>query len=564
MKKINFTAQFMLAMGAFWTMALPCQAADFAKIDSGFYHSVAVKTDGSLWAWGLNDYEQVFGDQVFADPSPNQFLSPVLVDGIDNWIDVASGLNFSLALRADGTLFGWGDNDSAQLGFNPGGRIYIPPQYKFFTSEDTDWVSIDAGRWHGMALKSNGTLWTWGQDYRGQLGNVQAPVSDMYYQRQVGSDSDWATIAAGDQHSLAIKTNGTLWAWGYNNNGQLGDGTTLDKTVPMQIGTDTDWTDVAGGGKHTVALKANGTLWTWGDNYYGQLGDGTNTDRHVPQQIGSSTDWVAIAIGLNHTIALKANGTLWAWGNNTFNRLGDGTSTSRNTPTLIASTTPWTAIAVGSDFTMALKANGTHWGWGNNDFGQLGDGTQSRKSLPPSDGDNDMIPDFEDSCPNDAGNDADGDTICGDWELDNELDPNDPADAEYDNDGDGLTSLYEYGLGTDPTLADSDWDGIDDGHDGYPLEDWHSVCGETVQHYEGATAYASVWLAYDSGQIQDDDLILITASAHSEDLLFDQNIVVTLSGGYDCTFSNNPVVTDIIGSLTISNGTVTVDNIAIK
>ena len=139
-------------------------------------------------------------------------------------------------------------------------------------------------------------------------------------------------IAAGDDHTIALRSNGTLWAWGWNGYGQVGDGTTTDRHSPVQIGSDTNWVAIAAGDWHTIALKSNGTLWSWGSNGLGQLGDGTTTNKNRPVQIGSDPTWVAIAGGYYHTIALKSNGTLWAWGWNGYGQLGDGTNIDKNSP----------------------------------------------------------------------------------------------------------------------------------------------------------------------------------------------------------------------------------------
>jgi hypothetical protein len=140
------------------------------------------------------------------------------------------------------------------------------------------------------------------------------------------------SIAAGSEHTIGLKNDGTLWAWGWNLYGQLGDGTTTDRYTPVQIGTDTNWTAIAAGSGHTIGLKNDGTLWAWGYNYYGQLGDGTTTDRYTPVQVGTDTNWTAIAAGDNHTIGLKSDGTLWAWGYNNYGQLGDGTTVDKSSP----------------------------------------------------------------------------------------------------------------------------------------------------------------------------------------------------------------------------------------
>src|SRR5439155_1562430 len=190
---------------------------------------------------------------------------------------------------------------------------------------------ISAGDTHTVALKSDGTLWAWGLNAYGQLGDGTTS-RDRASPVAVGADSNWSAVAAGKgengrAHTVALKTDGTLWAWGHNGFGELGDGTPLSRSSPVQVGSTTDWMVVCAGASHTVALKSHGTLWAWGINVDGQLGDGTTaTQRLEPVQVGTATNWAAVAAGVSHTVALKADGTLWAWGQNTFGQLGAGTT----------------------------------------------------------------------------------------------------------------------------------------------------------------------------------------------------------------------------------------------
>jgi alpha-tubulin suppressor-like RCC1 family protein len=239
---------------------------------------------------------------------------------------------------------------------------------------------IAAGYFHSLALNSDGTLWAWGFNGYGQLGIGTTNNSNS--QKQIGSDNNWFSIAAGYFHNLAIRSDGTLWAWGNNLSGQLGDGTTTNSNSPKQIGSDNNWVSIAAGYYHTLALRSDGTLWAWGYNGYGQLGDGTTIDSKIPKQIGFDNNWVSIAAGYLHTLALRSDGTLWAWGYNAKGQLGDGTTTKSTSPKQIGSDNKWVSIAAGEGHTLALKSDGTLWAWGYNLSGQLGDGTIINSTSP--------------------------------------------------------------------------------------------------------------------------------------------------------------------------------------
>ncbi|MCB9335785.1 MAG: T9SS type A sorting domain-containing protein [Flavobacteriales bacterium] len=248
------------------------------------------------------------------------------------------------------------------------------------------WQSVAAGKIHSGAIKSNGTLWMWGWNNDGQLGNSTNSPSSI--PMQIGVENNWLKLAVsenaviadgtGGKHSMAIKTDGTLWAWGLNTFGQLGNNSIISINEPTKIGNDTIWKDVALGPHHTLAIKTDGTLWAWGNNQYGQLGINSTTDAHVPTQIGTDTDWDKIATGSQHCLAIKTNGTLWSWGRNNYYQLGFfNDNTNKLIPTKIGSDTDWANITVGGDFSFATKTNNTLWGWGRNDYGQLGLGNNS-------------------------------------------------------------------------------------------------------------------------------------------------------------------------------------------
>ncbi|MGG7036088.1 MAG: T9SS type A sorting domain-containing protein, partial [Flavobacterium sp.] len=284
-----------------------------------------------------------------------------------------------------GTLWTWGLNLFGELGdgtYDYGTEKYVPTQI----GTATDWKYIAAGAYHTLAIKTDGSLWAWGANNSGQLGDGTVGLgNDRYIPTKIGT-STWKFVAAGTYHTLGIKTDGTLWAWGINSEGQLGDGTKIERNVPTQIGTVADWQSVSTSNNHNAAIKADGTLWTWGQHSWGKLGDGTYlepTNPTPPTQVGTSTDWKIVSAGGEHTIAVKTNGTLWAWGYNGNGEYGDGVYGFNNfTPEQIGTATNWQSVATGYAHTIFSKTDGTLWATGQNLSGQLGNGTLNGTNLP--------------------------------------------------------------------------------------------------------------------------------------------------------------------------------------
>ena len=320
--------------------------ANWKQIACGPQHSAAIKTDGTLWTWGRNAFVAL-GDNTATDRS-----NPVTTfAGGTNWKQVSGGGQHTAAIKTDGTLWTWGNNDYAQLGINDAGvTLYRTTPVTTFAG-GTNWKQVSCGYRHTVAIKTDGTLWTWGDNSFGQLGinntNTRCtPVTTF------AGGTNWKQVGCGYYHTSAIKTDGTLWTWAQT----LGNYTTSQSNTPVTtFAGGTDWKQVAGGGGHTAAIKTDGTLWTWGNNTFGRLGDNTTTNRLIPvNTFAGGTNWKQVACGNYHTAAIKTDGTLWTWGYNVSGQLGINAATTRCTPvTTFAGGTNWKQSDCGDEFTAA-------------------------------------------------------------------------------------------------------------------------------------------------------------------------------------------------------------------
>ena len=321
---------------------------DWALVSGGRYCTAAIKTNGTLWIWGNNE---IIVERVNRS-------SPVQVGATTNWSKVAAGDVSIYAIKTDGTLWSWGQNSYGNLGLNAAGN-YARRSSPTQIGTDTTWSEISAGRFSVSAIKTNGTLWTWGTNPLGQLG-----LNDRTYRSsptQVGSSTDWSKSMSGSQSGFAIKTNGTLWAWGNNNGGHLGVNDTVARSSPTQIGTNTNWSEVAAS-RHNIwngtekqpaaAIKTDGTLWTWGTIEAGVQGLNISYPstlyRSSPTQVGSNTTWSKIGVGRLMMVATKTDGTLWSWGNNGQGQLGfNERFNNKSSPTQVGSATNWNLVSIG-------------------------------------------------------------------------------------------------------------------------------------------------------------------------------------------------------------------------
>lgn len=350
---------------------------DVVAIAARNYHSCVLSAVGGVHCWGDNTYGQL------GDGSVKQRLLPVAVTGLNtNVTAVAVGEYHTCAIKSGGSLYCWGRNNDGQLGVNSQTDHYEPTLITGLPSME----SIAPGNYHTCALTYAGVVYCWGQNAQGQLGdgtNTQrlTPIAVS------GIGSDVVAITAGDYHTCALANTGTLFCWGDNDSGQLGDNSTIEGVTPAAVnGLPANLQAISAGSGHTCALTSTGDVYCWGDNGRGQLGDGTTTDRLMPVTVsGLPSGVVAIAAaGDYQTCALTDIGGVWCWGHNEFGELGDGTTASRRETPVPVNGLSSGAIAIveGDDHACALLNTGVVKCWGGNHSGQMGDGSASGVQTP--------------------------------------------------------------------------------------------------------------------------------------------------------------------------------------
>ena len=353
-----------------------------SDIDSRFIRKEFFQV-GNLWTWGSNGAGQLGDNTTTKRSSPVQTIA-----GGTNWKEVGGvGIGnvfegaHAGAIKADGTLWMWGDATYGQLGDNTRTNKSSPVQT---VAAGTNWQQVSIGQYfHTGAIKTDGTLWMWGLNQNGSVGDGTTNQRSSPVQTSSGGNN-WKQVSPGTAATAAIKTDGTLWTWGNNGEGNLGDGTITNRLNPGQVGSNTNWKQVSNNYYMTAAIKTDGTLWTWGFGLYGQLGDNTITSKSSPvQTISGGTNWTQVSVGKGFACAIKTDGTLWVWGLNSSNQLGDTTSTSRSSPVqTISGGTNWKQVSAGLGMCSAIKTDGTLWSWGQGQAGQLGDNTATNKSSP--------------------------------------------------------------------------------------------------------------------------------------------------------------------------------------
>lgn len=326
---------------------------NWSQVSSGASHTMTIRADATAWGWGSGDFGKLGNNNTFG----NCTRSPgCVVGGFSDWQQVSAGGAHTFGLRSNGSVWTWGLNNCGQLGnnstFNAGSPVSVVGGFTDWCQVSAGWGDGDAGaRPFGLAVRTNGTAWGWGSNSYGQLGsyagvNLSSPVS------VVGGFTDWCQVKAGSCFSLGLRTNGTAWGWGRGNNGQLGDRNATSRSSPVSVvGGFTDWCELSTGYFSSAGLRTNGTAWTWGSNGSGQLGnDGSAAvNQSSPVSVvGGFTTWCDISVGGQHVLATRTDSSLWAWGYNGQGQIGDNSVSNRSSPVSVAGgLSGWTQASAG-------------------------------------------------------------------------------------------------------------------------------------------------------------------------------------------------------------------------
>jgi len=320
----------------------------------GGVNSAGVVQGGTMWSWGGGHWGAT------GHGNTTNYSSPVQIGGLTTWVRLGQGHSrHSVAVKTDGTLWAFGDNGQGQLGNSAiGGQISSPVQIGSLTNWSYDAGKIATTYMATVAIKKDGTMWSWGRGLYGQQGH--GTTTRTCSPIQIGSLTTWSTVSAGKQHFIALKSDGTLWSWARNIFGGLGLGDTTNRSSPVQIGSLTTWTSINCTQFGGQAVKSDGKLWTWGRANKGQLGNSTTSpNKSSPIQVGSLTDWTSVVAGSFPAVFALKSGAAWAWGDNREGRLGLGHDTAgysgeTASPVQIGSLTKWIHLS-GSYATFSIQ-----------------------------------------------------------------------------------------------------------------------------------------------------------------------------------------------------------------
>jgi alpha-tubulin suppressor-like RCC1 family protein len=357
-------------------------AHSFIQVAAGSYTGYALKADGSVWSWGAG------ANGALGDFTATSKSSPVSVVGNHSFVFIVGGYGsatgaaaYCLGRKADGTVWGWGNNSEGQLGNSLTTSVSSPVS----VVGNHSFVMIDAKGRNGIGLKSDGTLWIWGGGgFYGELANGKRGGANYSSPIPIVTQDLFVQVCAGWYHSFGLKSDGSAWGWGNNQSGQIGDFTQTTRSNPTSVLGNHSFVQVRCGGQSTYALKSNGTAWAWGYNSSGRLGNRSTTNTSSPISVHGDHSFIALYGGTNAGYGLKSNGTAWGWGVNTAGELGDNSLTSRSSPVSVVGNHSFIALAPAKSHVIGVKADGTVWAWGSGIKGRLGNNNIITTSSPIS------------------------------------------------------------------------------------------------------------------------------------------------------------------------------------
>ena len=380
MRRILVAAS-VVVLASLVSVASPAQAASgpWSVVSTGGSFTCAINTSKSLYCWGNNDYGQI-GDRSHGTDRP----SPTQVGASGAWVSVAAGRFHTCAISTGKSLYCWGGNDYGQIGDATTGTDRLSPKRIGVAGV---WADVAAGGYHTCAISTGNSLYCWGNNDYGQIGDGTIDT-DRHSPKRIGGAGAWAGVTGGSIHTCAISTGKSLYCWGYNSLGSVGDGTTIPRPSPRRIGNAGGWALAEAGDYHTCGISTGKSLYCWGVNDVGQIGDRTSgIDRHSPTKVGASGAWARVNAGgtngQSHTCAISTGKSLYCWGFNFYGEIGDGTTTDRHSSKRIGTAGVWAAASGGGYHTCAITTGKALYCWGHNANGQVGDGTATSPRPSP-------------------------------------------------------------------------------------------------------------------------------------------------------------------------------------
>jgi alpha-tubulin suppressor-like RCC1 family protein len=355
--------------------------ANWRAVSAGGVHTCGIRTTGRLYCWGRGS-----SGAIGTGGNGNEDRPTEVAGGGTDWRSVSTGTFHTCARRGTGHLWCFGYDQSGQLGDGGTSDQFSPVEV---LGTFADWRSVSAGGNHTCGIRANRRLYCWGADQFGQLGDGGTNSNQPAPAEVAGNHADWTAVSAGFTHTCARRSNGRLYCWGRDLEGQVGNGPPFSTvgSPALVAGGFTNWSSVAAGGYHTCARRANGRAYCWGEDDDGEIGDGGGVvDRNAPRLVGGGfTNWTMVTAGLDHSCGRRANGRAYCWGKDFDGQVGRaGGGADRTTPGEVAGgATTWTTVSAGQLHTCARRANARIWCWGYNASGQLGIGTTGTARQTP-------------------------------------------------------------------------------------------------------------------------------------------------------------------------------------